>query len=156
MSRRISHLVTACVEDTVRGSRCTVEDVVRCVYQRHGDAVDEHGAYLAHHAVAEIVRKSLRRMSNEGEAEQLSLPGVSLPATIAVLDEESGQYEYVDAHVATWRDLESGRHERLRNVAAAQARLDEYDAALRELRPHMEGTTRSVAEALRAMQEDAA
>lgn len=49
-----------------------------------------------------------------------------------------------------------GRGVRDDNVTAAQAKLDAYDETLAVLRPYMEGTERSVSEAMTLMQQEVA
>jgi hypothetical protein len=68
---------------------------------------------------------------------------------------DTGTY-YVRSDKAKWEELLAGRQVRERNVELAQKRLDAYDEALDTLRPHMEDTGRTVAEAVRSLGKEAA
>lgn len=90
--------------------------------------------------------KDLARSESDADG-QLTLFG--LPSVIAVpVDDEDGDgYVYLRTTKATWDDVTAGRFLRVENVRRAQARLDSYDGAIAVLRPIMEGTDLTVADA---------
>lgn len=101
-------------------------------------------------AALAIAKRVLRSYADDAddEEEQVALPGLSLPAAIAV-PEDGGGYYYVPAERATWSDLQAGREVRQANVGRAQGKLDRYDETCAMLRPYMEPfATRTVAEAV--------
>ena len=116
----------------------TVEDVVTYVYDNRPEVVHNHQEYLIYKAAKEAAKRALSARSDEpSDDTQLSLPGLHLPAAIAVpLDD--GTYEYVAAHKATWQHLVAGREERVKNVVRAQDRLDEYERVMERLASLME------------------
>ena len=132
----------------------TVDKVVACAWQQHGEAFDEARDIMVMQAARNIVAKLMRDLSTDDE--QPSLPGMSgLPSAICV-PAESGTY-YVRQDKARLHELEMGRAVRVGNVDAAQRKLDLYDTALRSLRPYMETDPEmTVADALRAMVADRA
>lgn len=128
----------------------TVERIVTCAWSRHGDAFAEAQAQMINQAAREIVANIMRDLTDDDEAEQLTLPGLGLPSAIAVQTPD-GTY-YVRSDKATWPELLAGRKVRLDNVQRAAARLDDYDEALANLAPIMEADPLiSVADALRQM-----
>lgn len=129
-------------EDTVR-----VEQVVFCTQQRYPDVFAEQTEALVRSAAMKVVKDLLRQFtSDDHKPEQLTLAGLSLPTAIVV-----GDGEVVRADKATWEQLLIGREFRRKNVEAAQSMLDTYDESLDSLRPAMEGTTLTVAEAVRQL-----
>lgn len=132
----------------------TVAQVVGCAYRRHGDVFTTATQQMVEAAARDIVAKLMRDLTDDDGPAQLSLPGLELPSAIAV-QHPDGTY-YVRSDKATWSELLAGREVREANVAAAQAKLDTYDESLDLLRPHMEGTERTVAEAARLIAEEAA
>ena len=99
------------------------------------------------------ISKELLRGMGETE-EQVALPGLGLPAAIAIRREDKSVY-YVRSDKARWSELRSGRQEREQHVSASQARLDEYDTALDRLRPIMENDPNiTVAEAVRKLAQE--
>jgi hypothetical protein len=132
----------------------TVAQVVGCAYRRHGDVFTSATQQMVEAAARDIVAKLMRDLTDDDGPAQLSLPGLELPSAIAV-QHPDGTY-YVRSDKATWSELLAGREIRTANVSAAQAKLDTYDESLDLLRPHMEGTARTVAEAARLIAEAAA
>jgi hypothetical protein len=127
----------------------TVDKVVTCAWQRHGDAFDDARDNMVMQAARDIVAKLMRDLSSDDE--QQTLPGIAgLPSAICV-PAESGTY-YVRADKARWEELQLGRAVRVQNVDAAQRKLDLYDRAMKDLRPYMLGRPEvTVADALRLM-----
>jgi hypothetical protein len=132
----------------------TVAQVVGCAYRRHGDVFTSATQQMVEAAARDIDAKMMRDLSDDDGVAQLSLPGLELPSAIAV-QHPDGTY-YVRSDKATWDELLAGRQVREANVSAAQAKLDTYDESLDVLRPHMEGTERTVADAVRLLASDAA
>lgn len=132
----------------------TVAQVVACAYRRHGDVFIQATEQMVQAAAKTIVAKLMRDLSEDDAPTQLSLPGLGLPSAIAVQTAE-GTY-YVRSDKATWDELLAGRQIREANVSAAQAKLAAYDESCDLLRPYMEGTGRTVAEAVRLLSEAAA
>lgn len=132
----------------------TVDQVVGCAYRRHGDEFAQASQQMVLAAARDIVAKLMRDLTDDDSPDQLSLPGLELPSAIAV-QHPDGTY-YVRSDKATWIELIAGRNLREANVSAAQAKLDAYDESLDLLRPHMEGTERTVADAARRIRDEAA
>ena len=132
----------------------TVAQVVGCAYRRHGDVFAAASQQMVEAAARDIVAKLMRDLTDDDGPSQLSLPGLELPSAIAV-QHPDGTY-YVRSDKATWTELLAGREIREANVSAAQAKLDTYDESLDVLRPHMEGSGRTVAEAVRLIAGEAA
>lgn len=146
-------LLRSCATDLLETEpSVTVEQVVACAYRNHRDEfADESERMVLNHArlvVAQILREFI---DDDDDPEQLSFEGLGLPSAICV-QHEDGTY-YVRADKARWHELQAGRRVRVDNVTSAQRKLDRYDEALEELRPHMEAhPDRSVAEAMHARQ----
>jgi hypothetical protein len=131
----------------------TVEHVVNCAYQHHGEAFVEEQERMVLASARNAVARLMRDLA-ENENEQQTFAGFGgLPSAIAV-QTDTGTY-YVRSDKAKWEELLAGRQVRERNVELAQKRLDAYDEALNTLRPHMEDTGRTVAEAVRSLSEAA-
>ena len=115
----------------------TVEQVVGCAYRRHGDVFASEAERMVLAAAKTIVADLMRHLTDD-EEDQLVLPlaGLALPSAIAV-QTPNGTY-YVRSDKATWPELLAGRDVRVRNVAAAQSKLDAYDESIETLRPIME------------------
>jgi hypothetical protein len=131
----------------------TVEQVVLCAYRRHGDEFSAQAQAMVLASARTIVANLMRDLTDDDQ-QKLDLGGLELPSAIAVQD-PGGTY-YVRADKATWGELMAGRSIREANVAAAQAKLDAYDESCEALRPYMEATERTVADAARLMKDAAA
>lgn len=129
-----------------------ISHVVDTVIASHPDLIRAHGDELARGALGRYVRELARREAqDEGEAGgQLALGG--FPAVIAIPGGGPNGHRYMRATKATWPDLAAGRAIRAKNVERAQARLDAYDESLADFRPFMEGTNKTLADALRETQ----
>lgn len=88
--------------------------------------------------------KQIARMETE-ESSQLSLFG--FPSVIAIPVTEDG-FTYMRTVKATWEELTQGASIREDNVRRAQVKLDTYNGALEHVRAAMEGTSRTLAEAI--------
>lgn len=121
-----------------RRRRFTVAELVEEVQQRFPDVIEEETSRLVFNALSQAARRIVKALSSdEDEPEQLSLPDLHLPSTIAVRSED-GDTIYVPTQIATWEELLAGKVEREHNVDAAQRKLDFYNTALQRLAPLME------------------
>ena len=105
-------------------------------------------------AAKTIVAKLMRDLTDDDGQQTLGFTDLELPSAIAV-QHPDGTY-YVRSDKANWDELMAGRALRESNVVAAQAKLDAYDESCDLLRPYMDGTGRTVADAVRQMRDDAA
>ena len=151
----ITSILRECATDLLETEdKVGVEQVVTCAYRRHADQFAQASEAMVLDAARRIVRGLLRDLSSD-DNEQLSFPSMAgLPSAIAVQTPD-GTY-YVRQDKATWSELQAGRDVRAENVTRAQAKLDAYDDVLDALRPYMEGTDRSVADAVALMSNEAA
>lgn len=91
--------------------------------------------------------KQIARQETEDSA-QLSLFG--FPSVIAIPVPDDG-YTYMRSVKATWDELMAGAVIREDNVRRAQQKLDTYRGALERVRPAMEGSSRTLAEAIASL-----
>jgi len=132
----------------------SVTVVVDQVIKEHGDLVEEEASYLIRRALIRWV-KTLAR-TEAGESSDLTLFG--FPTVIAIPtepdpeadpdDEPGDEYVYMRTAKAVWSEIESGEVIRVTNVRRAQDKLDQYRGAKEHVRPLMEGTGKTLAEAL--------
>lgn len=121
------------------------------------DEVIESNPELVEAEAKALIRRSIVRWIKDlarSEAEATgSLTLFGFPRVIAVpangYASEDDDYVYMRSLKATWPDIEAGEQLRIDNVRRAQARLDQYRGAKEEVRPLMEGTDRTLADALR-------
>lgn len=126
-----------------------VDDVVRAAREQYPDVFDEHAERLVRLAAGNILRAYLRQITRSHD--QLAFPTLHMPSAIAVRDED-GEVSYVALQNARWSDLIAGRKERVANVEAAHAFLQDYNNALRQLRRIMQPNPEmTVAEALEVL-----
>jgi hypothetical protein len=142
--------VAECVDIVLaQVDRATVDDIVSCAWDRHGEVLTEHGQHLVWQQVRNVVKQVMRERSEDDDTDdptQQTIPGLGLPSAIAI-PVGNNSYEYVRSDKATWEDLVAGRITREQNIVRAQRQLDRYDRALDTLRQYMEGTTLTTAEA---------
>jgi len=130
----------------VSQGRLLTEDVSQYALTHYGDDLAEESDRLVRQALRNLIKKALAE-SNDEDTFQLSLPGLRLPASIAVPSGEG--FYYVRTDLATWEELEAGYSVRVANVAAADEKRRQYLEAKDYLRPLMEGwPARTVREAL--------
>lgn len=125
-------------------------DIVREAQRRYPDEYVAEVDRLAWNAAQREVKDVLHSLSEDDQSAQFALPGLDLPSIIAV-PTEGGEFAYRATGACTWDDLVAGRSVRSDNVTAAQAKLDSYDGNLTLLRPVMEGTKLTTAEAARKL-----
>lgn len=141
--------VSECVDIVLDDNeRATVDDIVSCAWDRHGDTLLEHGQQMVWQQVRSIVKSIMRERSqdDDDDSAQQTIPGLGLPSAIAI-PVGGNTFEYVRSDKATWDDLIAGRATREANIVHAQRQLDRYDRAVDTLRPFMEGTHLTTAQA---------
>jgi hypothetical protein len=127
-----------------------VRDVVARVRDDFPDVVESEGERLIDTAIAREVKSIARTEAEQGA--QLTLFG--FPSVIAIPIPDDG-YEYMQAVKARWEQLAAGGQIREDNVRRAQLRLDAYNGALDHVRPVMEGTERTLSDALALLSDEA-
>jgi hypothetical protein len=131
------------------GHQLIAADVVKEAQIRYpaeyGDEVDR----LAFNAANREVKDFLKSLSEDDDSPQLALPGLDLPSVIAIPVE--GGFAYKSTASCDWSELGAGLSTREINVASAQRKLDTYRENLDLLRPVMEGTPLTTAEAARKL-----
>ena len=120
-----------------------IPDVADRIMEDYPDVVSQESERLVRSSIVRMLKDNANRETEESS--QLSLFG--FPSVIAVPVTDDG-YVYMQSMKATWADLSSGAQIRETNVRRAQARLDQYNGALEHVRPIMEGTDVTLAEAV--------
>lgn len=145
---RLSEIVATSTEATLGTGRCEIDDVVGYAWRNHRDDLTSESERLVSEALRRHVKEHLRRLSDDDNPNdgQLSLPGLHFPTAIAVKDE--ARHYYVRTDQATWDELTAGESEREQNVDRARTKLRLYRDSMERLRVAMEGTGRTVAEAI--------
>jgi hypothetical protein len=136
------------------GRTVVPDDIIRTAMLKFPVEFAEESDRLVRNAAKNEVTAVLKDLSDDDGSGQLALPGLSLPTVIALPTE--GGYVYKPSAACDWPEVVQGRQVRADNVSAAQAKLDNYDDNLSRLRPVMEGTSLTVAEAARILLGDAA
>jgi hypothetical protein len=131
------------------GTPVIAADIVKEAQVRYPSQFADETNRLAFNAATREVKDVLRILTDDDEAPQLTLPGLSLPSVIAIPVE--GDYVYRATSACNWPELQAGRTLRADHVAAAVTKLDAYDENLDLLRPIMEGTNLTVAQAARKL-----
>ena len=124
--------------------RTDAHAIIRRMKDRHAGLIQEEASRLIEAAMYRDIKSMAR--TDTGEGEQMELLG--LPHAITVPKPDGDGFDIVRTDKARWPDLSAGAALRAENAARAQAKVDVYTAALSELRPLMEGTDRTVGEAL--------
>jgi hypothetical protein len=155
---RASNLLRKCRDDLLRRGACSVEDVIRQAFERHGAELMEERERLFQLALRREVKELMREATADGEAGAggtvALLPGLEAPRALAV-PTDLGGYRYVPFELATWDDLLKARAERVANLGRAAERLKDFDRKLDMLRPFMQVSNNvTVADACRMMLEE--
>lgn len=148
LRQALSEMAMQMLETTTQVS---TEDVVAAARAAHPDLFASAAEHLVDHAANNIVGGILRRLTQDDEDAQLVLPGFELPTAICIVDESGSRWMLTSK--AQWRHLLIGETIRDENVRHAVAKLDTYRQALDHLRPIMEGTELTVAEAVEHLGE---
>lgn len=128
--------------------------VVAAARASHPEKFDAEVERFIQNSAEAIVRRIFGSLTADDDDAQLRFPGFELPTALC-LKQLDGPALWVMTSKATWNQLMAGRQLRAENVERAQHRLDQYDEALRRLRPHMEGHPAvSVADAIAAIEAD--
>jgi hypothetical protein len=117
--------------------------VARQVIADYPDLIVSEQERLVWTAILKEIKELARQEAED--ASQLRLFGFPSVIAIPVLDDG---YHYMQSTKAQWVDLIAGAQVRADNVRRAQAKLDTYLGALDHVRPVMEGTERTLAEAI--------
>lgn len=145
----LTGVLSQCARDVLeQGEAFTPTEVIECARRDYPEVFEDATERLVQSAAARIVKDILRELTEDDAAvEQLALPGLRLPSAIFVRTPD-GDY-YRATRRAVWSELKAGEGERVRNVQAAQAKLDQYRDSMERLQPVMESfPARSVEEAL--------
>lgn len=124
------------IEDALDGMIRPV-DLLDQFIDRYPDEFLEEGDRLARQGLLRKIKDALKKLSDDVDTGQQALPGLGLPRVIAVPEGETGEFYYRDTRLASREELLAGRVTRIRNIQAAQLKLDEYDDALAALDPYM-------------------
>jgi len=125
-------------------------DIVSRFAEIYPDLVQEHGYELAVKALKQEVKRVIRSMNeSEDRNGQLRLEGLDLPMLVSIPAETTSGFVYKGVQFCTFDELERHHKEVLcKNVEAAQAKSDSFAESLEMLRPCMENTRLSVADAI--------
>jgi hypothetical protein len=132
------------------GDQFEPSDIVSRFTEIHPDLVREHGYELAVKALKQEVKKVIRGMNESDNREgQLRLEGLDLPVLVTIPAESVSGFVYKAVQFCTFDELERHHQEVLcKNVQAAQAKSDSFAESIEMLRPCMEFTNMTVAEAI--------
>jgi len=114
----------------------TVSDIVDLAMSKDPVLYDDEIVARARRDAENEAAQILRRLTEDDDDSQLTLPGLELPTAICLPNGE-GPTEWILTAKANWRQLQIGRDLRVENIAHAQAALDRYDTSLRRLEPIM-------------------
>ena len=121
--------------------RTSIPQVAEAIMPKHDDLIKHQGRAL----VVAAIKRYLNCLAKI-ETDRDSLLPFGFPEVIAIPDSSNG-YFYMQTAKARWDDLIAGQRLRDENVLRAQQKLDSYRAALDAVRPIMEGTQLTLAEA---------
>jgi len=113
----------------------TPAEVIECAQRDYPEMFDQERDRMAFREAGRIVKDILRGLT-QNDSDQLALPGFRLPSAIFVRTPD-GDY-YTATRKAVWHELKAGEEERVRNVEAAQAKLDQFRDSMERLQPLME------------------
>ena len=141
----------SCLKDIVKtewdtaldtGKEVRLPVLADAIIENHVDALEEEKNRLFRNAVMDILRGIAKGTADDSG--QLELFG--FPTVIAIPDGDD--YVYLRATNATFGKLQAGCEIRRKNVVRAQSKLDGYLLALRRVKPLMEGTEKTLMEAV--------
>ncbi len=121
--------------------RTSIPEVADAIMLKHDDLIKRQGRAL----VLAAIKRYLNCLAKI-ETDRDSLLPFGFPEVIAIPDSSNG-YFYMQTAKARWDDLVAGQRLRDENLLRAQQKLDSYRAALDAVRPIMEGTRLTLAEA---------
>jgi len=121
-----------------------IPSVVRTVMDTYPDLVAQESERL----ICQALRRELNELARKETEDGCQLELFGFPSVIAVPQEGDG-YHYMQTTKARWEELLSGKQVREDNVRRALLKLDTYRNALDHVRPVMESTQLTFAEAYR-------
>lgn len=137
------------------GEQIIIPSVVHETIMRHPDEFSDMQYDGAVRAANRMAKDFMRSLSNDDDSAQLKLPGVDLPSVLAI-PAEGGDFVYRASAFCKWGEVEGAFKVRDDNVVKVQAKRDHFSEQMETLRPYMEGTDLTVAEAVELMLGDAA
>jgi hypothetical protein len=135
------------------GKQISVPDFSREVMLKYSE---EYSAAKEQYSISGFhreVKNALKKMSEDDDSTQLRLPMIDLPSVIAIPIDGSA-FVYRAAVFCTWEEVLAGGEVRDENMRKVQAKRDHYYEQIETLRPFMEGTSRTVGEAVEIMLGD--
>lgn len=136
------------------GEEIIISSVVQKAVMQYPEEFSDTQYELAIKAAHGWCKDIMRRLSNDDESAQLKLPGVDLPSVLAI-PAEGGDFVYRASAFCLWDEIVAAGQVRDDNVVKAQAKRDHFFEQMDLLRPYMEGTDLTVAEAVEIMLGDA-
>jgi hypothetical protein len=100
------------------------------------------------------IQREIKQIARQEAEDSSQLTLFGFPSVIAIPVPDDG-YHYMQSTKAIWDDLTAGAQVREVNVRRAQQKLDTYNGALAHVRPLMEGTDLTLAQALERLQDAA-
>ena len=145
----------ALADKIAAGEQIVIPSVVHETIMRHPDEFSDMQYDGAVRAANRMAKDFMRSLSNDDDSAQLKLPGVDLPSVLAI-PAEGGDFVYRASAFCKWGEVEGAFKVRDDNVVKVQAKRDHFSEQMETLRPYMEGTDLTVAEAVELMLGDAA
>ena len=149
-----SLLNQALADKVAAGEQIIIPSVVHETIMRHPDEFSDMQYDGAVRAANRMAKDFMRSLSNDDDSAQLKLPGVDLPSVLAI-PAEGGDFVYRASAFCKWGEVEGAFKVRDDNVVKVQAKRDHFSEQMETLRPYMEGTDLTVAEAVELMLGDA-
>ena len=140
----------ALADKVAAGEEVVVAAVVQKTVMQYPEEFSDTQHELALKAANRWAKDYMRQLSNDDESAQLKLPGVDLPSVLAI-PAEGGDFVYRASAFCKWGEVEGAFKVRDDNVVKVQAKRDHFSEQMETLRPYMEGTELTVAEAVELM-----
>lgn len=149
-----SLLNQALADKVAAGEQVIIQSVVHETIMRYPEEFSDMQYDGAVRAANRMAKDFMRSLSNDDDSAQLKLPGVDLPSVLAI-PAEGGDFVYRASAFCKWGEVEGAFKVRDDNVVKVQAKRDHFSEQMETLRPYMEGTDLTVAEAVELMLGDA-
>ena len=137
--------------------RLAVDEVLEYANEHFPEQISAESSSLArqalHRRFKSVLRTRYGKQEKTEEQEQLGLPGVPAPVTISVPDGNRGTV-IVPFGKAKWADILASRDIRVQNRGNCDESLQDFEKKMGVLKPFMEGTGRTVEEALQLLKEE--
>lgn len=140
----------ALADKVAAGEEVVIPAVVQKTVMQYPEEFSDTQFELALKAANRWAKDYMRQLSNDDESAQLKLPGVDLPSVLAI-PAEGGDFVYRASAFCKWKEVEGAFKVRDDNVTKVQAKRDHFSEQMETLRPYMEGTDLTVAEAVEQM-----